>query len=453
MQILENQKSSSESDILENLKTHIKLEEYIPREFYKAFYKNTGRPRGFSLESLMWYLIAQSFFKILDDAMFLSILPFWREMREFIGFGHIPDAGKIVAFKQTFVEYIGMVFEKFVDATEPICQAIDPKKSGYLIYDPTGIEAPVKENNPKFINSKIKNAKKAAAKNPEINAHVLAYSQMPEFAEANPFAKQQFINGYYTERSSVSMLTKQALYQMGLALYAISLSLTMSSNAGTPKSSLSKLTILPLIKKSPTLLRSTPCFSTFSSLTRIFSANIILFLVTLLSIPMMITTGYATTSSLPVCAFLLIIAIPTLLTIILMKMVRLFALKIILLLSFTACAVAKTAPADSNISVTNLSKSKANRILFAPVTTLVLIIPINALILTLIKIFAFTPAFLAVHTIGIISTSIGFSSNAPFFSSSTPLVGNVTLFLCALPKPIFLLLVLLISSGLLLLFS
>ena len=38
-----------------------------------------------------------------------------------------------------------MVFERFVDATEPICQLLDPKKSGYLIYDPTGVEAYVKE--------------------------------------------------------------------------------------------------------------------------------------------------------------------------------------------------------------------------------------------------------------------------------------------------------------------
>ena len=197
MQNLNNQKSVSDKDLLADLKTHIKLEEYIPREFYKAFYKDTGRPRGYKLESFMWYLILQSFIKILDDNIFVFLLSICRELREFCGFDSIPDAGKISTFKQTFVEYIGMVFEEFVDATEPICQAIDPKKSGYLIYDPTGVEAPVKENNPKFLNSKLSNAKKIAAKNPEINAHSLAYSQMPETAEANPFAKQQYINGYF----------------------------------------------------------------------------------------------------------------------------------------------------------------------------------------------------------------------------------------------------------------
>jgi len=197
MQKLKTQKSKSERDILENLKTHIKIEQYIPPEFRRTFYKDTGRPRGTTIESFMWYLILQSMTGIVNDNIFLFLMVICKELREFCGFKSIPDAGKISAFKQTFVEYIRMVFENFVEETEPICKLLDPKKSGYLIYDLTGVEAYVKENNPKFLNSKLNNAKKIAAKNPEINAHSLAYSQMPETAEANPFVKQQYINGYF----------------------------------------------------------------------------------------------------------------------------------------------------------------------------------------------------------------------------------------------------------------
>ena len=100
-----------------------------------------------------------------------------------------------------------MVFNNFVDATEPICKQLDPKKSGYLIYDPTGIEAHVKENNPKFLNSKINNAKKVAAINPKINAHSLAYSSMPDTAEANPFVKQQYINGHFCYAHKAGIIT------------------------------------------------------------------------------------------------------------------------------------------------------------------------------------------------------------------------------------------------------
>jgi len=197
MQKLITQKSKSESDILENLKTYIKLEEYIPHEFRRAYYKDVGRPRGCTLEAMLWYQILQSLTGIVNDNIFLFLLTICRELREFCGFKSIPDAGKITAFKQNFVEYIVMVFENFVEATESLCRAIDPKKADYLLYDLTGIEAYVKENNPKFLNSKLNNAKKIAAKNPEINPHSLAYSQMPETAEANPFVKQQYINGYF----------------------------------------------------------------------------------------------------------------------------------------------------------------------------------------------------------------------------------------------------------------
>jgi len=207
MQNLENVKSGSESDILANLKTHIKIEQYIPTEFRRAFYKDTGRPRGVTIENFMWYLILQSLTGIVNDNIFLALLRLCHELRDFCGFKSVPLADKVTLFKQTFVEYIGLVFEQFVEATEPLCHALDPKKAGYLIYDPTGIEAYVKENNPKFLNTKLSNAKKVTAKNPEINAHALAYSQMPENAEANPLARQQYINGHFAYAFKAGMLS------------------------------------------------------------------------------------------------------------------------------------------------------------------------------------------------------------------------------------------------------
>ena len=204
MQKLEIEMSSS---ILEKLKTHIKIESYIPPGFRRAFYKDTGRPPGYKLESFLWYLILQSITGIACDNKFLWLLTICKELREFCEFKTVPDAGKITAFKQNFVEYIGMVFLNFVDATEPLCKLLDPKKSGYLIYDPTGIESYVKENNPKFLNSKLTQAKKAAKKNPQINAHSLAYSMLPETAEANPFAKQQYINGHFCYAHKAGILS------------------------------------------------------------------------------------------------------------------------------------------------------------------------------------------------------------------------------------------------------
>jgi len=219
MQNLETQKSNSGNDMLDQLKTHIKLEEYIPPEFYRAYYKETGRPRGCTLESMMWYLILQSLIGIVEDSTFLLVVRLSREIREFIGFASVPDGGKVSAFKQVFAEYIAMVFEKLVEATEPICEKLDSKKSGYLIYDTTGLEAYVKENNPKCLNTKLANAKAVAAKNPEINAYALAYSQMPEVAQASPLAKQQYINGYFCYAHKAGILSNGLGIVRGISVF------------------------------------------------------------------------------------------------------------------------------------------------------------------------------------------------------------------------------------------
>jgi hypothetical protein len=149
----------------------------------------------------------QSIIGIKNDGVLLLLVKICRELREFCGFESVPDADKFTLFRQNFTEYIAMVFHNFVDATEPICHALDPKKSGYLLYDTSGIEASVKENNPKFINSKISQAKKIAAKNPEINAHALAYSQLPDVSQTNPFVNQQFINGHFCYAHKFALLT------------------------------------------------------------------------------------------------------------------------------------------------------------------------------------------------------------------------------------------------------
>ena len=189
------------------LKEHINLQSYVPADFYWAFYRHDGRPREYDLESFLWFFILQKTLGVETDSTMLNVLDMSRELREFCGFDTVPDASKITRFRQDFVRYIEKVFEELVEATEPICREIDAKKADYLIYDPTGIEAKVVENNPKFLNAKLNNAKKASKNNPDLNPHSLAYSQMPETAEANPFVKQQYINGHFCYAHKAGILT------------------------------------------------------------------------------------------------------------------------------------------------------------------------------------------------------------------------------------------------------
>ena len=179
------------------LETHINLKNYIPIEFHMAFYRRWGRPREYTLESFIWFSILQKIIGIHSDKAFLTVLSASKELREFCGFIKVPDASKITLFRQNFVGYLNILFDKLVDVTEPICREIDENKADYLIYDPTGIKVSVAENNPKFLNSKLNFAKKAAKKNTNINPYAFVYSLLPETSETNPFVKQQYINGHF----------------------------------------------------------------------------------------------------------------------------------------------------------------------------------------------------------------------------------------------------------------
>ena len=209
----------NKSEFLALLKEHIKLRELIPAKFYWAFYRHFGRPREYTLESFMWFCILQKILGIEKDSTLLTVLGMSGELREFCGFDEVPDAAKITRFKQDFVNYIEMVFENSVEVTEPICRELDEKKADYLIYDPTGIEAYVAENNPKFLNTKLIKAKKQAKNNPELNPHALAYSQMPETAAANPFVNQQYINGHFCYAHKAGILTNGLGIVRGISFF------------------------------------------------------------------------------------------------------------------------------------------------------------------------------------------------------------------------------------------
>ena len=80
------------------------------------------------------------------------------------------------------------VFEKLVDITEPICQEIDSAKADMTIFDSSGIEAFVTENNPKYINRTTKQLKTYASAmgfDKSYDPYKAAYSSMPSHAASN----------------------------------------------------------------------------------------------------------------------------------------------------------------------------------------------------------------------------------------------------------------------------
>ena len=182
------------------LEQHIDIDELIPISFRNHFYASTGRSRKYPLRALIWALVIQRIFSIPTDQLLLTFLSYSKPLREFCGFSKVPDASKITRFKQDFIDDLQVVFDNLVDLTEPICQAIDPDKAAMTIFDSSGIEAFVTENNPKYADKIIKQLKayaKAQCFDENYDPYKAAYGRMPSHASANPEIKQLYINGHF----------------------------------------------------------------------------------------------------------------------------------------------------------------------------------------------------------------------------------------------------------------
>ena len=182
------------------LEQHIDLDEIIPISFRNHFYASTGRTRKYPLKAFLWALIIQRIFSIPTDQLLLTFLHYSKPLRDFCGFNKVPDASKITRFKQDFLDDLQSVFDNLVDLTEPICQAIDSVKADMTIFDSSGIEAFVTENNPKYANRIIRQLKayaKSMGFDKNYNPYAAAYKSMPSHAAANPEIKQLFVNGHF----------------------------------------------------------------------------------------------------------------------------------------------------------------------------------------------------------------------------------------------------------------
>ena len=186
--IFEDCKDIFESDkpqFLTLLENHIDLDEFISISFYNHYYAAKGRNRKYPLTAMLWALIIQRLFSIPTDSLLPVFLHYSRHLREFCGFTKVPDASKITRFKQDFLLDLQYVFDKLVDITEPICQDIDNNLASMLLFDTSGIEAYVTENNPKYANRIIRQLKSYAKSmhfDSSYDPYKAVYASMPTSA-------------------------------------------------------------------------------------------------------------------------------------------------------------------------------------------------------------------------------------------------------------------------------
>ena len=77
----------------------------------------------------------------------------------------------------------------------------------YLIFDTTGIEPNVAENNDKFFNAQLKQAKTLSKNHPGYDPHKAVYGLLPDTAQKAPAAKQQYINGHFCYAYKAGIIT------------------------------------------------------------------------------------------------------------------------------------------------------------------------------------------------------------------------------------------------------
>jgi len=178
----------------------INLDEIVPVSFVTHFHAITGRPRKHKLYPMIKALLIQRIFSIPTDTLLIIFLKYSQELRDFCGFDVVPDPSKFTRFKQDFLLDLQSMFDHMVDLTEPICQRLDPALASMTIFDTSGIEAWVTENNPKYANriiKQLKTFKKTNHLDDSYDPYKAAYGSMPTHAASNKSIQQMYINGHF----------------------------------------------------------------------------------------------------------------------------------------------------------------------------------------------------------------------------------------------------------------
>jgi len=174
---------------LQLLDQYLDLYELIPKSFEDSYYRYYGRKRTYSLYSMLAFLLIQKILGIQHISTMINIFKLSKDLREYCGFENMPDQAQFTRFKQNFTNELENLFYQLVELTEPLCHQINFELASSMIYDTSGIEAYVTENNP------------------EIDVYQLAYSTLPEAAESNQEIKHLYINGHFCYAFKFGIIT------------------------------------------------------------------------------------------------------------------------------------------------------------------------------------------------------------------------------------------------------
>jgi len=175
----------------------IVLSQFIPDSFYKAYYKYFGKHRNFSLESMLCAFLVQKILKLSTLTQLRAVLSKSYELRSFCNLNNVPSISTFSRFRKIFVHEIEKLFYNISLHAHNISLQHSPDLASTLIFDTSGLVPNVHENNPKFIQSLLKNTSK---NNPNMDSdkiYSIVYSSLPKIASANPNIRLMFVNGHF----------------------------------------------------------------------------------------------------------------------------------------------------------------------------------------------------------------------------------------------------------------
>ena len=155
----QNKFDNNKYGFLELLENTIHLDDIAPASFVSHFHATTGRPCKHHLYPMLRALLLQLLFSFPTTSLLIVFLKYSQELRDFCGFDVVPDASKFTRLKQDFSLGLQSMSDHLVDLTEPICQRINADKAAMALFNTSGIESWVTENNPKYANRIIKQLK------------------------------------------------------------------------------------------------------------------------------------------------------------------------------------------------------------------------------------------------------------------------------------------------------
>jgi len=192
--------TDNNSNFFQLLRSFVSFFEVIPGAFYTAYYKTMGRTRTYSLESMLMFFIYKNFRSISKDKTLLAILKDSPDLRMRLGFTQVPNASQISRFRLEFCDVIHLTLDNLVAIVNKELETIGSDINDFLIADTTGFEGYVTENNPKYLETLIRQAKayKKSEKAPE-NFDPILYAQgkMPKEASANSDLSLTYLNGHF----------------------------------------------------------------------------------------------------------------------------------------------------------------------------------------------------------------------------------------------------------------